>query len=391
MEIKSFEAYSMRDALKAVKNAFGPDAVILKTREKPGQPNQGGRLIEITATAASSTRAIGATSNASDATVPFTEIRLQAIEDSLYSLCDRVALKSQFEDLEAGLQEMKLLLLETLRGKSGSAIEGLPAAMVNVERQLRVMGVDDVYIASLVKHLKNLPPSDDFERKLPDEMEQHYRDQSIRWMMQRIKIAPKWSALPGSTSIHAFLGTTGVGKTSTVAKLAAHYHAKEKSKVLVVSFDNQRLAASEQLRVYAKVIGVSFATINDLSELPKLIEKHKEVDLVLIDTAGRSPKSSSHLQELELLRSSELPIENHLVLSISEKDHQLDRTVRYFSKLGIHSLIFSKLDQTWSYGEIFNLSCKWHIPLSYFSTGPSIPEDLERSSRERVVERIFGI
>ena len=112
---------------------------------------------------------------------------------------------------------------------------------------------------------------------------------------------------------------------------------------------------------------------------------------VLVDTAGRSPKSKGNLKDLLTLKKMERPIDFHLVMSLTEKETQMDRTIRSFSKVGIQSFLFSKLDETWSYGNIFNLTQKWGVPLSYFGIGQKIPENIERATRERVVERIFGL
>ena len=197
--------------------------------------------------------------------------------------------------------------------------------------------------------------------------------------------------MQGTTSVHAFVGPTGIGKTTTVAKLASLFRRKDNLKVLLLSYDDYRLAASEQLRIYSKIIDSPFETISRLDELPSILDKYKNIEMVLIDTAGRSPKSASMIKDLEYFKSCPVSVDVHLVLSTTDKEMQLDRTIRSFSPVGIQSLIFSKLDESWSYGEIFNMSSKWSLPLSYFAIGQKIPDDIERSSRERVVERIFGV
>ncbi|MBF0441246.1 MAG: flagellar biosynthesis protein FlhF, partial [Oligoflexales bacterium] len=102
-------------------------------------------------------------------------------------------------------------------------------------------------------------------------------------------------------------------------------------------------------------------------------------------------KNKSNLSDLNAIKDLNIPVDFHLVLSITEKENQMDMVIRRFSEIGISSLIFTKIDETWSYGEIFNLSTKWSIPLSYFGIGQKIPEEIERASRERVCERIFGL
>ncbi len=197
--------------------------------------------------------------------------------------------------------------------------------------------------------------------------------------------------MAGSTAYHAIVGSTGVGKSSVVAKLAALYSMREKNKVAVVSLDNHRLAASEQMRIFCKIIGVPFLTAASSEELLAIPTSHKDIELILIDTAGTSPKSTDGLQALSALRDGGVPIDFHLCLSVAEKESHMDQAVRTFSRLGLQSLIYSKLDESWSYGEIFNLSKKWALPLSFFAIGQHIPDDIERATRERVIERIFGL
>lgn len=197
--------------------------------------------------------------------------------------------------------------------------------------------------------------------------------------------------MTGATTVQAVVGPTGVGKSSLVAKIAAYYHLKEKSKVRVVSFDNHRLAASDQMRVFCKIIGVPFSVMTDVDELRQLVADHSDTELILIDTAGTSPKSPTGIDGIDALKGHGVTIDFHLCLAVTEKAQQLDLAIRNFSKIGLQSLIFTKLDESWSFGEIYNLSKKWSLPLSFFSIGQEIPDDLERATRERVVERLFGL
>jgi flagellar biosynthesis protein FlhF len=382
----------MKDAIKAVKSEFGSQAVILRTKEKMVENN---KVIEITAAVPDAPRYAGASVQADHSfslqDAPDFDGRIERLEAKLQNFSETVAKKSQLQAIESGVEELKLLLMEALRQQNGSNLKDAPIAIVDIHRQLQVMGVEEAQIAQLVKFLRELPNPEDQSPKLPESPSEYYKSQAIRWMLKRIKLATKWQPSKGSMLVHAFVGPSGCGKTSLVAKLAASYARQHKCKVLAVSFDNQRLAAQEQLRVYSKILDVYFESIDSADELEGVLEKHRDCEIVLIDTAGHSPKNQSKIQDLTALSKLSLPIEFHLVLSVSEKAMQLDRSVRSFANLGISSLCFTKLDESWSYGEIFNLSSKWSIPLSFFSTGQRIPEDVERASKERVIERLFAL
>lgn len=394
MDIRTFEAFSMKDAVKAVKKSLGQDAVILSTKERQA-PGGKGSVFEVTAaasyTAGGRTGAHSAAPGMNQGGVRLSDFdaTTQAISVRLTTLCDQAPTKTQVGALEAGLSDIKALLIESLRHKDGSPLQGLPPYLVPIERQLRAMGTEECSIAEMMRHLQNLPLLDAGQNG--EAMESHYRDHAVRWLMKRIKIAPRWPLMAGSCSIQALTGPTGTGKTSLIAKLAAFYARKEKSRVKVVSVDQNRLAATEQMRIFCKILGVPFASAAQHEDLKKVIEMSQDIDLILIDTPGLSPKDHEGIKRLGALRDIELPIDFHLTLSVTEKESQMDQAIRSFSPLGIHSLVFTKLDESWSYGEIYNLGRRWGLPLSFFGIGRDIPEDLERATRERVVERIFGI
>lgn len=390
MDVRTFEAFSMKDAIKSVKKALGTDAVILSTKEKVG-PQGKGTVFEVTAAAANHQKA-GASSqaakghNAADLGAESAGEAIEALNARLTALADKTPTKAQLQALESGMQELKLLLVEALRTRDGSVLKDLPEAIVPIDRQLRIMGINDITIAELVKHLRHLPLPEDASEALA-----HYQAQSIRWMMKRIRVAPRWTIMPGTTTYQALVGTPGVGKTTLVAKLAALYAARDHHKVVVVSLDNQRLAAADQMRIFCKVIGVPFVQAKTPEEIPQVSGSHRDCELTLIDTAGISPKNAEAIAQLSQLKDLGLPLDFHLCLAATEKESQLDNAIRAFAPLGLQSLAFSKLDESWSFGEIYNLSKKWALPLSFFAIGPSVPEDVERATRERVVERIFGL
>lgn len=393
MDIRTFEAFSMKEAVRAVKKTLGPDAVILSTKEK-AVPNGKQPIFEVTAASNQYMTKPGAQSFRGNE-IPLFDQKSDC-DDSKTALDARVSVlleniphRQQITSIEVGMGELKAILIEALRSKDGSFLQGLPPHIVPIERQLRSMGIEDACLAELLRHLQNIPIFD--AGQTGESIESYFRDHAIRWLMKRIKIAPRWNLIPGSLSIQAFAGPTGTGKSTLVAKLAAYYSRKEKCRVKVISVDQNRLAAAEQMRVFCKIIGIPFASAFSEDDLTGAIESSRDVDVVLIDTPGLSPKDREGIEALKIFRSKSIPIDFHLTLSTTEKESQMDHCIRSFSPLGIQSLIFTKLDESWSYGEIFNLSRRWGLALSFFGIGRSMPEDLERATRERVVERLFGI
>jgi flagellar biosynthesis protein FlhF len=392
VDVKTFEAFSMRDALKAVKTHFGNDAVILNTREKKIEGAKG-KVYEVTAAKNSQASVMGASrgqqgsSQIKDNLVELVEY-FKTLERSIKSLGEEMARRQDLFRLDAGLHELRTVVYDELAKSKGSFVEGMNPSLTKMFQRLKMMGLDEAEMAKLADFLKALPLEKTSD---PEQLFQTYQAQAIRWMMKRIKVAPPWNPVMGERAVHVLVGSSGSGKTSAAAKIAHHYKTDHKQRVLLVAFDNKRIAAREQLRVTAKVLGMPYESIERPRDLLDILEKKKDWDLVVVDSAAECPRSKEDLGDLLDFRDVELPVSFHLTLGMTEKEVQMDRMIRGFSHLGLSSLIFNRLDESWSYGEIFNLSLRWSLPISFFGVGRAVPEDLERASRERVVERIFGL
>ncbi len=187
-------------------------------------------------------------------------------------------------------------------------------------------------------------------------------------------------------SVVAFVGPTGVGKTTTIAKLAAIHALKRKKKVALLTFDNYRIAAVEQIKVYGKLIGAPVDLAKSPLELSRLIRSHADKDIILIDTAGRDRSNSAHINELQELSALDPRVKFNLVLSAQTRDTSLYDSVRNFSAVNIGSLTFTKLDESDVYGPIFNTMVLAGKSLAYLTNGQRVPEDIEIASRERLLD-----
>jgi flagellar biosynthesis protein FlhF len=387
MEVRKFEGITMSDAMKAVKKELGKDAVILTTKERT---IEGGRskIYEVRATSPSAKVETqsheGFKNDALKGQVTLLETRLNG-------LIEKVPTHDDMHRLESGLSEVKMLLLEALRKKDGGVLENLSEDLASIYHQLSVMGVEETHCGALINFLNSLPKDDMKSLKTAPERLDFYRSNAIRWMLKRIKVAPKWSLSPGSTCVHAFVGNSGSGKSTAIAKLAAMAKKDSDASVQLVSADNQKVGAGDQLRLMSKLLGVNYAAIDTLKDLKSLVLENRDAQLILVDTAGVNPRNETQIAELKEFNRLGFPVDVHLVLPLTEKQVQLDRSVRSFSSIGIASLIFSRMDECWTYGDVYNISQKWSLPLSYFSTGQNVPGSMERASRERVIERIFSL
>jgi flagellar biosynthesis protein FlhF len=195
---------------------------------------------------------------------------------------------------------------------------------------------------------------------------------------------------PGRPRIVAFVGPTGVGKTTTIAKLAVQYALDKKKKVAMVTIDTYRIAAVEQLKIYAKIIDLPFRPVSSPEELNQVLAEFADQDLVLIDTAGRSQRDQSQIKEIRNFLKQSFPVEISLVMSITHKEDTLSAINHQFGFLPIDNIIFTKLDESYTYGSIINQLFKMKKPLSYLTTGQKVPEDIEIATKERIISLVLG-
>jgi len=188
----------------------------------------------------------------------------------------------------------------------------------------------------------------------------------------------------------ALIGPTGVGKTTTIAKLAANLKLREKHRVGLITIDTYRIAAIDQLKKYADIIGSRLRVVSSPEDLRDAVESMNDCEYILIDTAGRSPNDTLKLHELKNFLASAAPDEVHLVLSSTCSEPSLDLAVARFGDVRIDRLIFTKLDEASDVGVVLNVLRKVGKPLSYVTTGQDVPDDIEIGNGRKLARMILG-
>lgn len=190
-----------------------------------------------------------------------------------------------------------------------------------------------------------------------------------------------------------FIGPTGVGKTTTIAKIASKFRVDEKKKVALLTADTYRIAAAEQLRTYANILEVPFRVIYTVEEINKALEDFRDYDYIMIDTAGHSHQNTTQKDNMRnIIHSVDDRVESevHLVLSATTKYKDLISIADSYKEMADYKLIFTKLDETTTLGNLLNLRLYTGASLSYVTYGQNVPDDIEDFNPQKTVKRLLG-
>ncbi|GDY10582.1 flagellar biosynthesis protein FlhF [Planctomycetia bacterium] len=195
---------------------------------------------------------------------------------------------------------------------------------------------------------------------------------------------------PGRRRVVALVGPTGVGKTTTIAKLAANFRLRDGIKIGLVTVDTFRVAAVEQLRIYAEIIDLPMKVVTSPLEMRRALDELVGLDLILIDTGGRSPRDELKIQELKSLLAEAQVDEVHLVLSLTAGVSSLRAACEKFATANTTALILTKLDEAAGMGSLLTAARKLPLPVSYLTTGQDVPDDIECANASRMARLVLG-
>jgi len=184
-------------------------------------------------------------------------------------------------------------------------------------------------------------------------------------------------------------GPTGVGKTTTIAKMAARAVLEKKKKIGFITTDTYRIAAIEQLKTYANLLQAPVEIVYNANDYKKAIDNFKHLDLVFIDTAGRNYKEAKYVDDLMEMINFDDEVESYLVLALTAKESDMETIIQQFSEIAIGKFIFTKVDETNSIGTMYNLMIKYNKGLAYYTNGQEVPEDIEEANLNAVLQLFF--
>ncbi len=414
MQVKRYEAVSMGEAVKMVKTDLGPDAVILTSRKKHKGSKMfgifGRPVIEVTAALPNKKREPvarrynpnldGRGSRRPEADWNSAQddkgvaLALEPVIDGLSEVRDSLdELWSGKKDPDAAVErisddmrEMKSMMSYII-DQSGIEKElNRGRSYLTLKRILKDLGIAEEYIHALLDDIIEKPgggPEPDLKTML-------------KATATRIRDTITFGGAigkpyPGDVKpkVVALVGPTGVGKTTTLAKIASSL-SMHGAKVGFITIDTFRIAAVEQLKIYAGILNIPLEVVLSPEDMAHAFRAFRNKDVILIDTAGHSQRDLAQLRRLKSFLSKYTQIDTRLVLSASSSEKQMEETIRNFSELSISNLIFTKLDEATSLGSIFNQHIRTGIPVSYFTTGQRVPEDIEDATAKLFVKRFFS-
>jgi flagellar biosynthesis protein FlhF len=349
MQVKKYRAKTIKEATSKVKDVLGSDAMIISTNKLKGK--DGHNYFEIAA--------VPAGKNNSDCfSNPFNEVKSE-----LMSIKEMIGLLNHSgRDLE------KLVMVPDI---------------LNLYSKLIKNGVKDHCVRLFMERagILNGHP--------PDPMN-GIKKKVINEIKRAIVVKDIFEEKANKQTIAAFIGTTGVGKTTTVAKLAAQLSLKAQKRVGLISTDTYRIGGMEQLKTYANILGVPCFQAFKKKDLLFALSRMEGKDVILIDTAGQSQYDRARIEELRGIMPGELAVSTHLLMSVATTEAEMNVTAINFSPLKFSSYIFTKIDETERCGSIINQTMKLSLPVSYITTGQNVPEDIEQADKRKILKLLLS-
>ncbi|MBI5057022.1 MAG: flagellar biosynthesis protein FlhF [Nitrospirae bacterium] len=360
MKIKKFQARNFSEALAQVKRELGEDAVILSSEDKKGARS----FVEITAAVDYDVDTSGAPGINSPAPF-FSKPEQGGTSSPSVHNSDIRELKNELRSLRESIEIMR---------NSGFEMT-LPENRRNIFYFLREKSIKDEFALSIIERTNSI---EELETIMTDDMN------SARLFTRKV-----WDmSCQFSRRMLMLIGPTGVGKTTTIAKLASKA-IKEGRKVGIIGVDTFKIGAIEQIRIYSKMIGIPLEVVSGTEELKKGIRKLSDRDVILIDTTGQNPRDNEYIRSLKDVYKMGLPVETQLLLSASSDNDFLMETHKHYGALPIDYIAFTKTDEAVKLGSIYNLCRIYKKPVAYITTGQRVPGNIEFVDNKKLTNLIL--
>ena len=373
MVIKKYIVSNMNEALTRIRHELGKDAVIISQRKirKPGIKGFfSDKQIEVTAAAENSSKEVNnkkSDDNFNDSLQDLKRIMENEIKSKqeVETPEEKVHIVQEVNPLEEEVKEMKALLNKVIKNTTKEEV-------IKVDELLEIM--------------KDLDIDMEFYEDLKVRVgEENIKDNLKTIIKEDIQIS--LDELRGNVVL---VGPTGVGKTTTIAKLAGRLSLIEKKKVGLITVDTYRIGAVEQLKTYAEIMNIPFKVVITIKEMEEAVNSMNDCDIVLIDTTGRSSKNTMQISELRAFVQKAKPDCVNVVISATTKNKDIKTILEGYKELEYNQVIVTKLDETTTYGSLYNIQRRADKPLKFITTGQNVPDDIKIPTKDEVLRFIFG-
>ncbi len=390
MRIRKFIADNTKDALLQVREEMGPQAIILKTKkikEKTLLGFGGKEKIEVTAALDEKLFAMPETEK------PQASNKLSNLKtydrggNNVSSTQEKSFSDEKFRlaEIHEDVEEVKSVLRDLANHLQCKEMPPLPQKITEVCIKLINNEVrKEIAIKTGIALQASMTPK---EAEDMDKVTQ----KAVEFLAEQINSSGPFKLKNKRATRIMFIGPTGSGKTTTLAKLAAQYGIIQKMRVRIITADTYRIAAVEQIKTFAEIADIPVEVAFTAKEMRQMITKMSaSSDLILIDTAGRSQNNKEHMEDIKDIVDAVEPDELHLVMSCTTKLSDLYDIVDKYRLLGVNRYLFTKTDETSRYGTILNLLATEKMPFSYLTTGQSVPDDIEEGSNMHLATMVVG-
>lgn len=379
MLIRKYVVDNMNEALTKIRNDLGKDAVIISQRKikKPGFKGFfSSKQIEVTAACENSSNKVTKRNN------NFKYSKDANMQESIKNIKEMLIQKEGLNNKVINEQKSVVKNGENINkvSKLENQIESMKGLLNEVVKNTTK---EEDKLLTLMKDLDiDLEFYDEIKEKIShDNLKESFRNV----IKESIEISN--DDLKGNVVL---VGPTGVGKTTTIAKLAGRLSLIEKKKVGLITIDTYRIGAVEQLKTYAEIMNIPFKVVITTKEMEEAVKSMEDCDVVLIDTTGRSSKNTMQLSELRAFIEKAKPDCVSVVISATTKNKDIKTILDGYGNLNYDKVIITKLDETTTYGSLFNIEKRAKKPLKFITIGQNVPDDIKEPTKDEIVKFILG-
>lgn len=359
----------MPEAMIKIKQELGNDAVILNSK----RVETGGFLGFFTKKSIEVIAAIDPEKPTKRVRKPTHESFSQRNKESLE--------KSQ---LSKEIVELKKMIEGMSKKATAYPSEEYPGELQKINDLFTTQEIKEVYRLQMMKSL--------LKKWYSENGEEQHRD--VVWKWAREELSSFLNHLPFEPFSYKkrflnVVGPTGVGKTTTLAKIAARAALSDEKKVAFITTDTYRIAAIDQLKTYAKILNVPVEVAYSIDDFKRAKEKLSDYDFVLVDSAGRNFRNPLYVEQLKEVIDFDEEMETHLVLALTSKYVDMKKIMEQFEPLSINKFIFTKADETETFGAMVNICMDYNMGASYLTMGQNVPDDIVEMTKEKIIERIL--